>query len=418
METNSIGAVNLGTDHGIWRPRTWKDAQDAAASGLLDESRWVDLKRELKAGRLGNNDLAVDVAAMSLEGGLLLYGITDHESRAGEVVGVELAGMADRVDQVARMKVHPPVIVRSVEIPDPDRPGWGCLLVIVPPSAQAPHMVDNIYYGRGDRANRKLSDQDIRQAITVRKQHQHDVARQLLVLRDEDPVPPPHDNGHLYLIAQPLAARDDALVEFITGSDLQTTILTLTNDITKQLGALWSPTLAGATRNGRRADGVAFTSYHDADRISESSLVEVVLREDGSVALTCGRGTDAFRSSTGYEPERVVLPVLILGLTHSLLNMAGRLAEHVSGYQGQWAVGVLLDNLKGVGPYDGRATWGDLGVAYSQSEYERLTTTTTTELIEDSAAVVERLLGRLLRGLGVDSRYLPYSAESLTKSPR
>jgi hypothetical protein len=418
MGTNLTGAVNLGPDHGMWRPRTWQDIVSAAADGLLDESRWVDLKRELKAGRPGNNDLAVDVAAMSLEGGMLLYGVIDHESRAGEVVGVELAGLADRVDQVTRMKVHPPVIVRSVPIEDPARPGWGCLLVIVPPSAQAPHMVDNIYYGRGDRANRKLSDQEVRQAIALRSQSQHDVGRQLRVLRDEDPGPKPHQLGHLYLVAQPLAAPDDAMVEFITGPDVQREIFAMAHALTQQLGGQWAPRLTSASRARRRADGVAFTSYDDPGRIDESSLLEVVLREDGSVALTCGRGTDMLTSRMTEESEAVVFPVLILGLTHSLMMMAGRLAELTSGYQGEWAVGVLLDNLKNVGPYDGRVTWGDMGVAYSRVEYEQLTTTTSMELVEETSAVVERLLGRLMRGLGVDSRYLPYSAESLQKGPR
>ncbi|MFG1849572.1 AlbA family DNA-binding domain-containing protein [Micromonospora carbonacea] len=411
-------AVNLGPDHGMWRPRAWQDIVDAAAGGLLDESRWVDLKRELKPGRPGNNDLAVDIAAMSLEGGLLLYGIVDHESRAGQVVGVELAGLADRVDQVARMKVHPAAQVRSVEISDPDRPGWGCLLVIVPPSARAPHMVDNVYYGRGDRANHKLSDQEVRQALNTRAQHQHDVAQQLHLLRNEDPVPPPHDHGHLYVIAQPLAASDDALVELITGPQFQQTILLAAASITTELGSTWAPTLRSASRVQRRADGAAFVSYDAPDRISEHSLVELVLREDGGVALTCGRGTDTWSSHAGADPERILIPVVVLGLTHSVLTMAGRLAQQFSGYQGQWSVGVLLDNLKGVGPYDGRLTWGDMGSPYSRAEYEQLATTDTEELIENCAAVVERLLGKLMRSLGVDSRYLPYSTESLRKSPR
>ncbi|MEU4532124.1 hypothetical protein AB0F49_28230 [Micromonospora ureilytica] len=418
MGADFTGAVNLGIDHGMWRPRDWQDIVSAAAGGLLDESRWVDLKRELKAGRPGNNDLAIDVAAMSLEGGLLVYGVVDHESRAGEVVGVELAGLADRVDQVARMKVHPPVIVRSVPIVDPARPGWGCLLVIVPPSAQAPHMVDNIYYGRGDRANRKLSDQEVRQAIAVRTQTQHDVGRQLRVLRDEDPGPEPHQRGHLYLVAQPLATPADAMVEFITGPSLQMEILAIASSVTQHLGGKWAPTLASATRARRRADGVAFTSYNDPRRLDEPSLVEMVLREDGSIALTCGRGTDTVSSRMTEESEAVVFPVLVLGMTHSLMMMAGHLAERAGGYQGQWAVGVLLDNLKNVGPFDGRATWGDMGVPYSRNEYEQLTTTTTLELAEETSAVVERLLGRLMRGLGVDSRYLPYSVESLQKGTR
>jgi hypothetical protein len=161
---------------------------------------------------------------------------------------------------------------------------------------------------------------------------------------------------------------------------------------------------------------MAFTSYYRPDGITETDLLEVVLREDGAMALTCGRGTDTYTNTSGM-PERVVFPVLVLGLTHCLLSMAAHLAANVSGYQGRWAVGVMLDNLKGVGPWDGRVTWGDMGVAYSRADYEQLTTTITTELVENPSAVVERLLGRLMRGLGVERRYLPYSAESLGKSP-
>jgi hypothetical protein len=418
MGVDYTGAVNLGLDHGMWRPRTWQDVVDAAAGGLLDESRWVDLKRELKAGRPGNNDLAIDVAAMSLEGGLLVYGIVDHESRAGAVVGVELAGLADRVDQVARAKVHPPVIVRSVPITDPTRPDWGCLLVIVPPSAQAPHMVDNIYYGRGDRANRKLSDQEVRQAMAIRAQNREDISQQLHALRDEDPVPPPRQSGHLYVIAHPLAAADDEVVEFITGPSLQTDILLMARNVTQHLGGQWGPRLTSATRARRRADGVAFTSYDDPNRIDEPSLLEVVLRENGAIALTCGRGTAALNSRITDESRQVVYPGLVLALTHAVMLMAGRLAERTTGYQGQWAAGILLDNLKDVDPFDRVNASDQLGVPYSRAEYEHSTTATTMELVEETPAVVERLVGRLLRGLGVDNRYLPYSAESLQKGPR
>src|SRR5688572_6659814 len=62
------------------------------------------------------------------------------------------------------------------------------------------------------------------------------------------------------------------------------------------------------------------------------------------------------------------------------IAVAGRLAETVNGYQGQWSIGVLVDNLKGVGPLDGWRTWGDMGVPYSRDEYEQITTTSTNEL--------------------------------------
>lgn len=418
MSTDWAGAINLGVDRGTWRPRTWDDIVEAAAGGLLDESRWVDLKRELKPGKPGNIDLAVDIAAMSLEGGLLIYGITDHDSRAGNVVGIELvAKIADRVDQVARMKVHPPAQVRSVEIADPNRPGWGCLLVIVPPSPQAPHMVDHVYYGRGDRANHKLSDQDVRQALAVRDQRQHNLSEQLQALRAEDPHPAPHQQGHLYVIAQPLAAPDDAMVEALTKPDIQNVVLLQAHEIAQRLGTHWSPTLADLDKMQRRADGLAFLSYYDPNRMPETLLLELMLREDGTVALTCGRATDTLRRPA-LEEFRVLFPALVLGLTHSVLSMAAHLAENVSGYQGQWAVGVLLDNLKGVGPYNGPYGMRHHVVTYSREEYEHLTTTTTAELVEHADAVVDRLLGRLMRGLGVDRVYLPYSVESLTKGPQ
>jgi hypothetical protein len=74
-----------------------------AAGGLLDESHWVDLKQELPAGkRTHNTELAQDLASLAVDGGLLVVGVEDHDSRAGKVCGVELARLADRVDQVAR----------------------------------------------------------------------------------------------------------------------------------------------------------------------------------------------------------------------------------------------------------------------------------------------------------------------------
>jgi len=39
------------------------------------------------------------------------------------------------------------------------------------------------------------------------------------------------------------------------------------------------------------------------------------------------------------------------------------------------------------------------------------------ENADDAPAVVQRLLGKLARGLGVEARYLPYSVDSLLQAP-
>jgi hypothetical protein len=123
------------------------------------------------------------------------------------------------------------------------------------------------------------------------------------------------------------------------------------------------------------------------------------------------------RRTGRVEGPRLLFPNLVLGLTHSALAMSARLANDFSGYQGRWGVGVLLDGLKGVVPYDGGSMWQDMQATYSRPEYERQTTTTTEEMMLDAPAVVQRLLGKLIRGLGVEERYLPYSVDRLLKSP-
>ena len=180
MTEQRPSSAYLGPEKGRWTPTAWSDVVEAAAGGLLDESHWVDLKQELPAGkRTHNTELAQDLASLAVDGGLLVVGIEDHDSRAGKVCGVELARLADRVDQVARDKVRPSLVVRSHEVRDPDRPGWGCLLVHVPPSAEAPHMVDYVYYGRGDRANARLGDEQVRAVIEGRRRSRTDVAAEL-----------------------------------------------------------------------------------------------------------------------------------------------------------------------------------------------------------------------------------------------
>ncbi|MEH1124834.1 AlbA family DNA-binding domain-containing protein [Micromonospora sp. CPCC 206061] len=393
---------------------------DAVAGGILDESHWVDLKQELGKGRDKNTDLAIDLASLAIDGGLLVIGVEDRQSRAGTVCGVQLAGLADRVDHVARGRVHPPLMVRCVELEDPAKPGHGCLLIHIPPSPQAPHMIDHVYYGRGDRGNRKLGDEEVRAILSVRAQQHDDVSSQLRRLAADDPVPAQdRRNGHLYLVAQPLATRDDVMVELLTAPDFMNRMLAITNGISQNIGNnyFW-PTIEVATRRSRRAEGVALTSYSGNDHIRESGMIDLLVKEDAGVSLICGRGTDVVKPDAMADPASVLQAVVVLGLTHSVLTLAGRLADHYAAYQGQWIVGVRLDRLKDVVPYEHvLSLGGDFGNPYSRDEYERVTTTTTAELVDQAPAVVERLFGPLLRGLGIDSRYLPYSTESLRKSP-
>ena len=409
----------LGPEKGRWTPTAWSDVVEAAAGGLLDESHWVDLKQELPAGkRTHNTELAQDLASLAVDGGLLVVGIEDHDSRAGKVRGVELAKLADRVDQVARDKVRPSLVVRSHEVPDPDRPGQGCLLVHIPPSAEAPHMVDYVYYGRGDRANARLGDEQVRAIIEDRSRGRTDVTAELRRMADDDPIPADERQlGHLYLLAQPETAAEEALVEFLARSDAAGVIQELLKSIVGDRGSgttEFSPDLHLLLDRVPRAEGLALTSYSaEEGPRREQTVLELVIREDGGVRLTCGRGTDAFPRMgfpSSDRPPMAVIAMLVLGLAHSVAALAGRLADAYAAYQGQWRLGIRMDRLRGAVPLDllqGHPLHRPRN-PYSRDDYERVASASTEELVNAPHAVAERLVAPLLCGLGVASRYLPY----------
>ncbi len=216
----SSRSVYLGPALPRWSPTSWQDLQTAARGGQIDEGHWVELKREIPTTRGANAELARDLASFAVDGGLLIVGVDEDDlGRAADVVGTDLAGLAERVDSIARSRIDPPLVLRShPPLEDPDRPGVGCLLVEVPPSANAPHMVDHVYLGRGDRGKIRLADPQVREIVERRLLGRADLTALLDDLAAHDPVPDPDQrvNGHLYLVVHPVAARDDALIELAT----------------------------------------------------------------------------------------------------------------------------------------------------------------------------------------------------------
>ena len=415
--TERAGSAYLGPQKGRWTPARWSDVVEAAAGGLLDESHWIDLKRELPPDRARNTELAKDLASFAVDGGLLLIGIEDHNSYAGRVCGVELAGLADRVDQVARDRVRPSLVVRSQEIRDPDRPGWGCLLVHVPPSPQAPHMVDYVYYGRGDRANTRLADEQVRAIIEDRRRGHVDVVAELRRMADDDPIRgDDRQLGHLYLLAQPEIATEEIFLDLLARADAVQVLQEIIGQIRRDRGSAttgFEPDTNWLSHWAPRAEGMALTSYSPEEGADhEQTLLEIVIREDGGIRLICGRGTFAVRPGFWPEdrPRMAIAVMLVLGLTNSMAALAGQLADQFGAYQGQWRLGVRMDRLLGAVPLDSvrDGPFGGPGNSYSRDEYEKVTLASTEELINNPHAVAQRLLAQLLRGLAIAQKYLPY----------
>jgi hypothetical protein len=153
----------------MWIPKTAAEVEEAAARGDLEETHTFDAKSALPAAKK-NRDLAVDVDAMTVDGGPLLYGLgEDEDGRLTVLAPVELAGTPERVAQIVETSISEPPFIRIQTLPLEEDTSKGYVLVIVSRSPRAPHQVisagDMRYYGLGAKGNRVLSEAEVAAAL-------------------------------------------------------------------------------------------------------------------------------------------------------------------------------------------------------------------------------------------------------------
>lgn len=390
-------------------PSMRAELEAAAAGGLLAEGHYLDLKRQLGAGKQANRDLAKDLAAFSIDGGVLYVGVREGPpGQAPSLHPVELAGLKERVDQVARSVPRPPIGVRTLEIPS-EQEGFGFLVVIIPPSAEAPHMVDGSYWGRSDTTNYVLADNEVVR-LHERRAASADRAEALVraeMARDPAAAQGMNAEAHLFLVAQPVVADPELLLRAVPERNLRRWVgeAIVRGDPGNQWGdGGYSPNIAGmASQLSPRAQGYAAHTYHvapgrvvlhdDGPRATEEGdLLDIELREDGGVRLFCGRAT---RERDG---SRLFIMPLGSGMTRSVIE-AARAVAAVSSYLGSWDLGIGLSNLRGGVDHQSAFNWDVQAWPFSDDAYLTTTRATWEELEASPDDVRQRLTGRLERTL-------------------
>lgn len=412
-----------------WQPRTEDEIQAGIDNGLLVESHYFDGKRQVGDNPNARKETARDLASFAMHGGLLLIGVEEHKDSEPRwtLAPQPLEGQAERIEQVATTAIDPPLYVVTTPIPGAAGGGTGYLLVEVPPSPRAPHMVEGTYYGRGDKTKIKLADAEV-VAHHARRESEHAIADRLLdeeVARDPVRDPDLRTCGRLYVVAQPLTPRPVAALELVRSSDreLRDLLQTAEGHVRVQdRGAEPSPRLL--QHLARRANGVALSSYEmggpgrtlQANRTGsdpdQEAMLDVELRQDGGIRLLVGRltadwGSKFDRDGQLVERDQVVVDVLAVSYAIRLAAWAAAIAES-TGYRGQWVLGVHGTGLRGRASYLFRQNTGpgrSGGEPFDVDEYREITTATHLELTKRPRAVADRLVGRLVRGLGVEHMY-------------
>lgn len=409
-----VESIYLSADNPRWSPTSEQDLAAALDHGLLQETHYLELKRELEKGKDKNREHARDLASLAIDGGTLIVGIAEDKA-AGVFrrTPQQLAGLRERVEQIARMIPDPPlpVIVRSIS--SQEDPHLGYLVVHVPASAVAPHMVDHRYLGRGDSTKHYLSDPEVLRLHERRRRNESDV---LALLRREfarDPVPKDQQKqAHLFLVAEPLAPRPEMFLRKLHHQDLLALLSkgAWGEEPVRALGdgQHFSPELTAATAFTRRSVGAALsTASLRSDRTVDMTMahrpedvLELEVSEDGAVRIMMGRLSAALRGD-GDEPVQYLFDQAAVIYVRRLLGLVLEIA-HEAGYFGGWGLAVGATGLRGLSSFDTR--WYDAQF-FEEDVYERATMASYAELVSQPGTVADRLLGRFLRKLGTYPRY-------------
>jgi hypothetical protein len=359
----------------MWIPASADELEKAVVEGLLEESSQLDFKGSLP-DKNNNADIAVDVSAMTVDGGVLVYGVAEDENkRPTRLSPIELTGTPERVDQILRTSVHESPVVRFEVLASVDDPARGYVVVIVPPSPRAPHQVvaagkyQYRYYGRGATGNRILTEAEIARLYARRQSWSINRRDHLQTVIDGAPFDPSPDLGYLHAFVRPVVIDDDLWTR-AAGDDtnaLQRRISNasrLAND-----GLRYDPALADAanwTRHG--ADIWRFSREHEG-KASYSALCDVNF--DGRGQLFCGRVADRLPPKP-YEADQpgrlVIFEQIVAGNLASFFALMGELYA-AAGYAGVVDIGIALTGIQGTQALSVAQNLVGSSVGYPDSRY-------------------------------------------------
>lgn len=336
----------------MWIPRSALELEQALDLGDLEEHSRLDFKRELPAkGKSG--DIAVDIAAMANDGGLIVYGVgeaSDGRPATRHPIA-DLRRVRERIDQIVQHSIAGRL--RILITPLPLEPGGdeGYLVVQIPPSPDAPHQVlrDRRFYGRGETGNRQLDAGEIDRLYARRVRWEVDTNRLLDDALSTMPRGLPLGEGTMVVVCRPVSGDSGLLARATEArSPSESPIAGIKNIITEVLHRFpeqWTPGFSQLQHwTPSPGGGYRSASHGSSESIRPGRYLAVRLDQDGAATLLCDRATEQHA-----EAGLLVCEGLIAART---LDLA-------------WIVGALLDAAGYAGPVDVALHVGGLRSAVS-----------------------------------------------------
>lgn len=411
--------IYLSANNPRWTPQTEADLQDGIDQGLLEESHYLDLK-EMPGSKAGNREAARDMASFAIDSGTIIYGIAeDKDNHVFSLAPQPLKGLDEKLESIARSLPDPALTITTSKIESDADTTLGYLVVHIPASPVALHMVDHRYWGRGDKTKYALTDPEVLRLHERRRAADLDALALLQREIDNDPIPADHrQQAHLFLLAQPLAGRKDMLVDLTTGPRWSLNLVTFVERaFTPELNELLNPsdlrpTLKDASTGYRRSRGTAAraTSNIGEGRIFQPSsdpnsenAIELQVQEDGGLRLFFSRLSAPMQDRVTRKDRQVILDASAVNCTRRLLALVLAAAE-TGGYFGNWAMAIGATGLRGL-TSQGNVMGFSSRARSDQDIYTETTTVSWAELNQTPGAITRRLLGPFLRSFEAEQSY-------------
>lgn len=376
----------------MWRPQSFADVQ--AAIGFLEESSRLDFKSALSGG----TEIAKDIASMTLEGGVLLYGVDEQGTTvAAALTPIPVAGVRERIQQIADSAISPQpgILIETLTASPTDT--TGVVVVEIPPSPLAPHMANDRYPARSGTTTRYLSDSEVerlhlqRRAFTESSASRRPLASYTPPLGGFDATSGLGGVGTLRVVVQALAPIRHPLGARV-GRELEAATRHASQTLDGLLKAHVSSKLIDHIRNEWETRGTIGWSAGWASR----ELSELDSATSGAAVYT-HEGTFSFESSIGLTVSGTKLAYEHVWTTEAIaaLAIAGAFLRTVPGVSFVHA-DVYLANLDGaVRAPDPMRRIPSTPRPIADANYIETGTFPVTQLASEPHTVASELLDRL-----------------------
>jgi hypothetical protein len=416
--------------------RRWVPADEAALReafdrGVFEERNWCELKRELGDTKSANADLAKNLASLAVDGGSYIIGLDEDVPDGNPLHPVPLERLCERIEQIAHTRIHPPLQVESTPLQSVTNPELGYVVVNVPASPLAPHQVDGVYYGRGDKMRRRLSDAEVERLFQRRAKWAAGAEADLRQFMELHNAESPGAFPQLFLIARPAAAwpemarpmvgevgweqrLDDlrqavaADVAFRAALDRMFPGRAYQSVVPRMRNVLKTP--AGARMTLRKPQTPMGMQEWDID---------LDISEWGLVSLWCAMISLGDSSYNGITYTGILIDHVAM-LVHEFLVTTAALSGKLR-YGSSWDLGLGMTRLFGTRPIVNvstvrTTTVGAFSPAYEAENLIQTTRADVVELEKQPGVVAERLLGLFARATSTENFLAPLLSAPPTAS--